>query len=113
MSRHHDSDLAVHDSSGNVFLDLGLPPETLLKARIALVISKAIKARKLTQAEAGRIMGVDQAKVSAIMNGKVTGYTLDRLFGFLQALGRDIDIKISGEHAKKPGRVRVLERAAL
>jgi predicted XRE-type DNA-binding protein len=109
--RRHDPDLAVHASSGNVFADLGLPPETLLKARIALVISKAIRARDLTQAEAGEIMGVDQAKVSALVNSRVAGYTLDRLISFLQALGRDVKITVSKEHAKRRGKVRVLETA--
>jgi predicted XRE-type DNA-binding protein len=111
MSRRQDSDLIVHDSSGNVFVDLGLPPETLLKAKLARVIFKTIKARELTQAEAGEMMGVDQAKVSALINGKLAGFSLDRLLNFLQALGRDIEISVSKTHEKRQGRIRILEAA--
>jgi predicted XRE-type DNA-binding protein len=110
MSRS-DPDLAVRDSSGNVFVDLGLPPETLLKAQIAQVISKIVAKRELTQTQAGKIMGVDQAKVSALINGKLSGFSLDRLFGFLQALGQDIEISVSAAGDDRQGEIRVRDAA--
>ena len=52
--------IAYEKSSGNVFADLGLPhPEQrLLKARLTLQIYRIIKARRLTQAQAGEILGI-------------------------------------------------------
>jgi predicted XRE-type DNA-binding protein len=112
MSSHQDPNLVVHDSGGNVFADLGLSPDTLLKAKLALVISKTIAALNVTQVEAGEIIGIDQAKVSALVNGKLTGFSVDRLFSFLQLLGRDIEISVSKARAQKFGEVRVLDKAA-
>jgi predicted XRE-type DNA-binding protein len=58
----------VEESSGNVFADLGLPnPEQeLLKARLTLQIYKIVKARGLTQAQAGALFGIKQPHVSAL-----------------------------------------------
>lgn len=53
---------------GNVFADLGLPnPEQeLLKARLTLQIHKIVKARGLTQTQAGQLLGIKQPHVSAL-----------------------------------------------
>jgi predicted XRE-type DNA-binding protein len=52
--------------SDNVFADLGLPnpEERLLKAKLVSKISDVIEKRKLTQAEAGKLMDLPQPKVS-------------------------------------------------
>jgi predicted XRE-type DNA-binding protein len=59
----------MEKSSGNVFADLGLPhPEhELLKAKLTLQIYRLIKQRGVTQAEAGKILGIKQPHVSALM----------------------------------------------
>jgi predicted XRE-type DNA-binding protein len=57
--------IEVEKSSGNVFADLGLPnPEQeLLKAGLTLEIYRILKARKLTQAQAGKVLGIPQPHV--------------------------------------------------
>lgn len=99
----------IQRSSGNVFADLRLPnPEQYLaKAELAAKILEAIRRRNLTQAAAGRLLGINQPKVSALLNGRLDGFSSDRLFRFLNALGCDVRITISRPHAKAPGRVRV------
>ena len=89
-------EIKVQASSGNVFADLGLanPDELLIKAELVRQISNAIDARGLTQAEAARILGIDQPKVSALLNGKLSGFSTDRLFRFLNALGSDVEIRV-------------------
>lgn len=88
--------LAVEAGSGNVFADLGLPdPElALTKARLVQRIRDLIAARKLTQAKAADLLGIDQPKVSALVRGRVAGYSLERLFRFLNALGQEVAITI-------------------
>lgn len=83
-------------SSGNVFADLGLdnPEELLAKAKLALEISRILERRRLTQAKAAEILGVDPAKVSALVRGRLTGFSTDRLLRFLVALGHDVEIKV-------------------
>lgn len=114
MAKRHDDDIAVHESVGNVFVDLGLPyaREDMLKVEIAGAISATIRKRGLTQAAAGEIIGVDQAKVSALLRGRLIGFSLDRLLVFLVKLGRDVDITISRPHRNREGAMRVKSAAA-
>lgn len=82
--------------SGNVFADLGLPnpEEALAKAGLAQAIAETIERRGLTQEEAGKMMGLDQPKVSAIVRGRLSGFTQDRLTRCILALGDDIEITV-------------------
>jgi predicted XRE-type DNA-binding protein len=83
-------------SSGNVFADLGLPhPEQeLLKARLTLQIYRLIKARGLTQAQAGEILGIQQPRVSILMRNRAGAFSVERLMDFLTALGQDVEITV-------------------
>jgi predicted XRE-type DNA-binding protein len=76
-------------SSGNVFADLGgaEPEGELAKAQLASHIRQTIKHRCLTQAAAAALMGVNQPKVSALINGRLSGFSSDRLLRYLAALG--------------------------
>ncbi|MEX0979443.1 MAG: helix-turn-helix transcriptional regulator [Gemmatimonadota bacterium] len=80
--------------SGNVFTDLDIPePDVALaKANLADAIGETIARRKLTQTEAADIMNVDQPKVSLVVNGRLDGFSQDRLVRFLTALGGDVEI---------------------
>ena len=70
------------------------PEEALAKAGLAQAIAETIDRRGLTQDEAARIMGLDQPKVSAIVRGRLSGFTQDRLTRCVLALGNDVDITI-------------------
>jgi predicted XRE-type DNA-binding protein len=101
----------VEESSGNVFADLGLPDaeELLAKSRIVYRICDIIEARKLTQDQAAKILGIDQPKVSALIRGKLSGFSSDRLFRFLNALDRDVEIVIKKKpRSRRRAQVRVL-----
>ncbi len=94
--------IAYEKSSGNVFADLGLPhPEQeLLKARLTLQIYRDIKARGLTQVEAGAILGVKQPQVSLLMRNRSGNFSVERLMDFLTALGHDVEIRV--KRTRKP-----------
>lgn len=82
--------------SGNVFADLAFPnaDEMLAKAKLASEICAIMSRQNLTQVAAAQILGVDQPKVSALMRGKLSGFSTERLFRFLNALGHDVEIHI-------------------
>ncbi len=86
----------IEKGSGNVFADLGLPnPEQeLLKANLTLQIYKAVKARGLTQAQAGEILGIKQPHVSALMRNRAGNFSVGRLMEFLNRLGHDVRITV-------------------
>lgn len=95
-------DTEVFVGSGNVFKDLGYsnPEESQAKADLSRQIHQVILNRKLTQKEAAEVMGIDQPKVSDIVRGKLSKYTIDRLIRFLRLLGRDIEIRVK-RHSKR------------
>ena len=100
----------VRRSSGNVFADLAVPGagERLAKAEIARRIIEILDSRRLTQMSAARVLGIDQPKVSALKRGRLEGFSTERLFKFLNALGRDIEIVIKKKSsAAKAARIRV------
>lgn len=82
--------------SGNVFADIGLPnpDEALAKAKLAEAISETIGRRRLTQQEAADMLQVDQPKVSRIVNGRLDGFTQDRLIRYLRLLGDHVAITV-------------------
>lgn len=90
------------ESSGNVFVDLKLPKagDLLAKAELAAKIIAEIQRRRLTQSQAAAILGIDQPKVSALRQGKLSGFSIERLLRFLLLLGRDVEITVK----EKPGR---------
>ena len=63
-------------SSGNVFADLKLPgaDDLLVKAELAARIIAQIERLRLTQCQAAAILAVDQPKISALKQGKLSGF---------------------------------------
>ncbi len=103
--------IRIEDGSGNVFADLGLPnPEQeLLKARLTLQIYKIVKARGLTQAQAGALLGIKQPHVSALMRNRAGSFSIGRLIEFLTALGQDVEITVKPTR-KAQGEMSVVMR---
>lgn len=66
----------------------------------------------MTQEEAAKLMGIDQPKVSAVINGRLANFSSDRLMRLLTALGRDVEITVKPTpKSRKRGRIRVAEAA--
>lgn len=101
-------------SSGNVFADIGLPnaDEEAAKVDLAFEIKQIIEERGLTQNEAAEIMGVDQPKVSALVRYRLDGFSMERLYRFLNALGRDVEIVVKPKpKSRKEATLRVTRPA--
>lgn len=110
-------DFKIVEGSGNVFADLGLsnPEERLTKADLAMQIAGGIRARRLTQAKAAALFGIDQPKISRLLRGQLSGFSTERLIHFLTLLGQDVVIvvKPATPHSRKPGHVSVVAEARL
>jgi predicted XRE-type DNA-binding protein len=105
MSERSNRQVKVEQSSGNVFADLGFPhPEQeLLKAKLTLEIYRLIKERGVTQAEAGKILGIKQPHVSALMRNRSGSFSVERLMDFLIALGQDVEISVRPARGRQGG----------
>ena len=93
----HKKNIEYEVGSGNVFADLGFEnaEEELLKSDLAGEITSLIKKKRLTQATAARILGVDQPRISSLLRGKLELFSVEMLMQFLQILGRDIKIVVT------------------
>ena len=96
-------------SSGNVFADLNLPQadDLLVKAELTAKIIAEIQRQRMTQTQAAALLGIDQPKISALKQGKLSGFSVERLMRFLVMLGRDIEIKVKGRPKSHAARLRV------
>ena len=95
---------AIVESSGNVFVDLEVtdPEESLVKAELAHAISSIISGRHLTQTQAAELLDIDQPKVSALIRGRLAGFSVDRLLRFLLALDQDVEIVVTPKRQPHP-----------
>jgi predicted XRE-type DNA-binding protein len=92
-------DTKVEQSSGNVFKDVGFSDteaeRALLKADLALEIYNIIESQKLTQAQAGKILGIDPSDISRLKAGDFNRFSVERLFTLLNRFNRNIEIRIT------------------
>lgn len=89
----------VHESSGNVFEDLGLADAHghKLKAELVLKLSKIVEDRKLTQTAAAKIVGTSQPDLSRLLKGHFRDVSAERLIKMLQRLGSEVEITVRRE----------------
>ena len=96
-------------SSGNVFADMGLPDagELDTKARLGATLNLIVKRKGLTQADVAAALSINQPKVSALLNYKLEGFSVERLMHFLVALGQDVEIVVKSKPASRSARIAV------
>lgn len=103
--REPREEITITRRCGDVFADLGLPDSEnqLAKSNLALHIGRAVEARKLTHAQAASLLGLDQPKVSSIINRRLDGFSPHRRMRFLDDLGCDVQISVSEPHPETRG----------
>ena len=101
--KNKPAEIQVHDSTGNVFEDMGMrdAEERLAKAELARVIRNEIRERRLTQSEAAEMLGVKQPDISDLTRGKLARFSMERLERFLNALDLEVRIQIGPRPAWK------------
>jgi len=75
--------------------------ERQTKVKLAQEINRILDELRLKQADIAGLLGINQPKVSALMNFKLDGFSVERLMGFLVALDRDVEIVIRRKLKKK------------
>ncbi len=115
MSKTDNEEISVQASSGNIFADLGRPDAEEAFARVLLAqqIAQIIERKALSQTDAAELMGLDQPKVSALVRGRLSGFSTDRLLRCLMQLGHDVDIVVRDKPSDQPkGHISVVVAAA-
>ena len=83
--------IKITKGSDNVFRDLGFSPveaeHLRVRAELMIAIEKLIARRKLTQAQAAKLLGVSQPRVSDLMRGRLHRFSIDALVEMLARAG--------------------------
>ena len=92
----------IHKSSGNVFRDVGFPPDEAenlrLRAELIVHILRLIEKSSLTQAAAAKLFGVTQPRISDLTRGRIALFSIDGLVKMLAHAGAEVSLVV------KPGR---------
>jgi predicted XRE-type DNA-binding protein len=101
----------VEIGSGNVFADIGVTSaeESLAKTRLVFHINQILKLKGLSQAQAAKILGVDQPRISDLICGRLARFSIDKLFRFLNALNQEVEIVIKAKRrSRRAAGIKVL-----
>lgn len=103
----NDPDTTVDAGTGNVFKYLGFADadERRTKLRLAAAIKRIVS--EMPQMAVAGLLGVGQPKVSALINYKLDGFSVERLMEFLTALDQDVDIVVRAKPASRTARIAV------
>ncbi len=90
-------------TTGSAFHALALPDADDLVLRSALLkkVSVAIKEKGISQTRIGKLIGMDQPRVSALLHGKISLFSTDKLVSILTALGQDVEVRVRPSKAKR------------
>lgn len=81
-------------SSGNVFADLGFDKEMSeslrIRASLMIELRDVIQRKGLTQSQAAKLFGVTQPRVSDLVRGKISLFTIDMLVNMLARAGKRV-----------------------
>lgn len=87
----------IQRGSGNVFEDVGFPraeaAHLLIRTDLMLQIARVLKARKLTQARAAKLLKVSQPRISDLVRGRVELFSIDALVEMLTRLEMIVTVR--------------------
>ena len=90
--------LRIEKGSGNVFLDIGFPPEQannlLLRADMMIRIEDLVRSSGMTQQAAARMLGVTQPRLNQLLKRKIELFSLDALVNMLAKAGMRVELKV-------------------
>ena len=96
MSHH------ITPADGNIFEDIGFPPDEArnlkLRSELMMAVTDLVEERGLTQTQAAELMGTTQPRISDLMRGRISQFTIDSLVNMLTKAGVPVTLEV-GEPA--------------
>ena len=90
--------LKITRVSGNVFRDLGFPPEEAqnlhLRSDLMMRIEHYVKTGGLKQKDAAARLGVTQPRLNDLLKGKIGKFSLDALVNMLGHAGMRVELSV-------------------
>lgn len=99
-------------SSGNLYEDLEYknPEEMQAKAELARELYLIIQSKDMTQKQVAEPLGLTQPKISNLLNGRLSGYSIERLTRFLNILDYDVDIIVKSKPKNRTAQVSIYSK---
>lgn len=96
-------------ASGHVFQDLGFSVEEAehlrIRSELMTVACKVIAEKHLTQAKAAALFGVSQPRVSDLVRGKMSLFSIDGLIEMLSRAGVRVEMRVAVPRVRKKSNV--------
>jgi predicted XRE-type DNA-binding protein len=90
--------LKIERGSGNVFSDIGFPPEEAqnlhLRSELMTRVERFVKRSGVTQAQAARALGITQPRLNDLLRGKIDKFSLDALVNMLGHAGMSVELRV-------------------
>lgn len=99
MKNQYTSVTHVTQSGSNIFEELGFPEQEAaklkIKAKLMCSLSEWIKDEELKQEEASHVLHVTRPRVSDVMRGKSSIFTIDSLIDMLERTGKHVTLQVN------------------
>src|SRR6266567_6407974 len=90
--------MRLEQSSGNVFRDLGFSDDEAenlrIRADLMISLTELIEDRGLNRAQAAKLLGVTQPRVSDLIRGKIQLFSVDSLIEMLGHAGAQVSVVV-------------------
>ena len=88
----------IQRSSGNVFRDVGFPPEEAenlrLRSELMIQVRRILETQKLTQTAGAKLFGVTQPRISDLVRGRIELFSIDGLVNMLAHAGAQVALVV-------------------
>ena len=95
---NEDKLIKASRSSDNVFEDLGFNTEEAanlkVRADLMLDLRQYIQSRGWTQEQAAAFFGETQPRISNLMNGEISRFSVDKLLNMLERAGIQVRVEV-------------------
>ncbi|EPR7090092.1 helix-turn-helix domain-containing protein [Vibrio fluvialis] len=82
-----------------------------VKSKLMIIITKLIREKSWTQAQAAKEIGVSQPRISNLMNGQISKFSIDMLLEMLGSLGYLLDMSFNPEDDNNPIKMDIKKTA--
>lgn len=79
--------------------------ELPVRATLITAIAETMSVRGLSQVQAAKLCRTDQPTLSKVLRGRTMSVTLDKLVGWLLALGRSVEIRVAQTNSGNKGKL--------
>lgn len=90
--------LKMEKGSGNVFRDIGFPPEEahnlLMRAELMMKIEDYVKKSGTTQKQAAKHLGITQPRLNQLLKHKIDLFSLDALVNIATRAGMQVKLTV-------------------